>query len=222
MSEGPFTGVRLVVFDLDGTLVDAFEDIAAAANHIRELNRLPALSVEEVKKHVGHGARELVRRVLATDDDVVINHNLSEVVEYYSRHPSGTAALYPGVHETLDALRARGIRTAVASNKPDPVTSQVLVNLGIRHKLDYAAGERHGTPRKPAPDMLHRIMEEAEVSPSETLMVGDSDVDIAFARAAGARVVSVTYGQYGYGYFVQHKPDAIIDRLQELPQMLLS
>lgn len=221
MTAPKFEDIRLVVFDLDGTLVDAFEDIAAAANYIRQLNAMPLLSVDEVKRHVGHGARELVRRVLGIADEALIESNLQSLVNFYSTHPSGTTTLYPGVHVTLDSLRRRGIQTAVASNKPDPVTSQVLVNLGVRDKLDHAAGERPGTPRKPAPDMLHRVMSAAGVSPEQTLMVGDSDVDIAFARAAGAGVISVTYGQYDSEYLQRHEPDAFIDRLEDLLPLLV-
>lgn len=211
-----------MVFDLDGTLVDAFEDITAAANHIRELNSLPPLAISEVKKYVGHGARVLVQRVLGIDDDMEIERNHDSLVAFYTNHPSGTSCLYPGTTDVLSHLRTCGIKTAVCSNKPDQVTQRVLEDLGVRSLLDGAMGETEGVRRKPAADMMHVLMQKLDVTAAETLMVGDTEVDISFARAAGVRCVGVTYGQYDRKYLAGYGPDVIIDSLSELPGLVVS
>jgi phosphoglycolate phosphatase len=214
-----FSGIRLVVFDLDGTLVDAFADIAEAANYILHSEGRPEISVEEVKLHVGQGARVLVAGVLGTDDAETIERNYQRMVEYYQHHSSNKTTLYEDVEETLEALHRFGIRTAVASNKPDVVTQRLLERLEIKDLFDFIAGESSRFPRKPAPDVLRHIMERAEVRPEETVVVGDSWVDIEFARSAGAGVVAVTYGQSTFEQLNEFKPDAILHSLKELPAL---
>jgi phosphoglycolate phosphatase len=164
----------------------------------------------------------LVSGVLGVSDPEIVEKNHAMLVRYYNENPGTKTNLYPGAIETLIELQRRGIRNAVASNKPDPVTQQVVTLMGIRHLIPDAIGETPGIPRKPAPHMLQHLMQRASVTPAETLMVGDTDVDINFARAAGVAIVSVTYGQYDGDYLEALKPDAIISSLNELPSLIAS
>lgn len=206
----------LVIFDLDGTLIDAFADIALAANHVRERNDLPFLSIAEVKQHVGHGARYLVEGVLGTTETAVIDENLAALVEFYKGMKDSQAEVYDGVLETLEQLQAQGVCTAVASNKPHPVALQVVAQLGLAPFLDFVRGETPDVRRKPAPDALLRVMADAGVGAEDTLMVGDTEMDIAAARAAGVRVAAVTYGQHGTARLSAATPDYLLSKMPEL------
>ena len=212
--------IKLVVFDLDGTLIDAFEDITLAANFIRERNSLPPMDIAEVKLHVGHGARYLVEGVLGTSDQPFIDENLQALVLFYENLKESRARIYDGVVETLKHLRAGLVRTAVASNKPHTVTVRVLEQLGLSEYFDFVRGETAEIRRKPAPDVLLRIMEDAGVSPRQTLMVGDTEIDIACARAAGVPVAVVSYGQHGAEQLQKSMPDYMLDTMPELLQII--
>lgn len=211
---------KLVIFDLDGTLIDAFEDIALAANFVRSRNGLPELPVSEVKLHVGHGARYLVEGVLGTTDQAFIEENLLALVNFYENLKESRARVYEGVIETLKHLRAQLIRTAVASNKPHTVAVQVVAQLGLAEYFDYVRGETAEIKRKPAPDVLLRIMDDAGVSPQYTLMVGDTEIDIEAARAAGVRVAAVSYGQHSAQRLQQSIPDYLLHSMPELLQVI--
>lgn len=206
----------LVIFDLDGTLIDAFEDIALAANFVRERNNLPELSVDEVKLHVGYGARHLVEGVLASTEVALVDENLAALVGFYETLDESTAQVYAGVVDTLKRLRMASVRTAVGSNKPHPVAVQVLDKLGLTPYFDIIRGEENGIKRKPAPDVLHRIMRDAGVPPQRTLMVGDSEIDIECAKAADIRVAAVSYGQHSAERLAKLNPDFMLHSMPEL------
>lgn len=203
--------IQLAVFDLDGTLVDAFEDIALAVNHMLALDGLPPRSVEEVKRHVGRGVRMLLQGILGTNDPAVLEEKVRVLSEYYRQHPIRTACLYDGVVEGLEKLRAAGLRLAVASNKPHPLTDYLLRHLGVAQFFDWIEGQSDAFPRKPAPDVLHHFMKLAGAHPTTTVIVGDSPTDIEFARAAGAEIVCVTYGQCTREELLPYAPDAIVE-----------
>lgn len=208
--------VKLVCFDLDGTLIDAFEDIAIAANFIRSINSLSPLTVSQVRQYVGHGARKLVSGVLATGDENVIEINHAALVEYYNSTTESNAKIYDGVIETLSQLQSMGIQTAVATNKPNCVTKKVLEELKLMPYLDFVRGEAAGLARKPSPDILHYLMANADAQPEETLMVGDSYVDIQCARAAKTGVVGVTYGQHTREELEPYNPDFLISKINDI------
>jgi phosphoglycolate phosphatase len=212
--------IKLVVFDLDGTLIDAFQDIAQAANFIRDRNGLSTMTVNEVKKFVGHGARYLVEGILGSDDKDLIDENHSALVVYYTGLTETTATVYPGAVELLNWLQSQGILTAVASNKPHSVTLKVVAKLGLAPALDMVQGEGNGIARKPAPEVLLHIAERAGITPQQMIMVGDTDVDIDCARAAQCQVAAVTHGQYDRAYLEKHHPDWLLDSLSELRAIL--
>jgi phosphoglycolate phosphatase len=211
--------IQLVIFDLDGTLIDAFEDIAMAANFIRSRNGLADLPVSEVKLHVGHGARHLVEGVLGSTESIFIDENLAALVRFYENLTESRARIYDGVVETLKHLRAGLVRTAVASNKPHSVTVRVLDQLGLAEHFDFIRGETAEIRRKPAPDVLLQIMADAGVSPQRTLMVGDTEIDIEAARAAGVRIAVVSYGQHSAERLQKSMPDYMLHSMPELLQV---
>lgn len=206
-------GVKLIVFDLDGTLVDAFADIAAAVNHMLTLDGKPPRTVEEVKRHVGRGVRMLVAGILNTTDEQLIDEKVQVLTDFYRQAPVREACLYPGVAEAIAQLDDAQVRLAVASNKPDALTRYILEHFGVARHFDWILGQSDAFPRKPDPAILHHLMRLAEAQPSETIVVGDSPTDIEFARAANVPVVCVTYGQCTAEELKPLKPDALVDSM---------
>lgn len=185
---------KLVVFDLDGTLIDAFADIAAAANHIRAEAELPPLPVDEVKRHVGHGARRLVAGVLGTADEDTIERAHASLVAFYAEHPHDKATWYAGALESVSVLKAAGTKLAVSTNKPHAVAVKVIEAMGAAASFDTVLGEGRFAA-KPDPASLLWLMAEHGATAGTTVMVGDSAVDVAYAKAAGVKVIGLGHGQ---------------------------
>ncbi len=215
-----FRGVRLVVFDLDGTLIDSARDLAAAVNAM--LGHLAPgsepLSDEAVRAFVGDGARKLVGRSLAGREiQIPLETALPIFLEAYRHCMLERTRLYPGVREALDALR--GTHTlAVLSNKPGEMSRAILAGLGVADRFACIYGG-DDVPKKPDPAGLLQLVRELDVSPSDTLMVGDSANDIRTGRAAGVRTVGVSYGFDPQGTEAE-KPDALLANLAELPGLI--
>ena len=188
---------RHFVFDLDGTLIDSRQDLADAANAMLATYGASPLPVADVVAMVGEGARTLVARALERADvNADPDEALPRFLDAYNDRLTSTTRLYPGVAATLAQLR-RGARVSVLTNKPQQPTDAILSALGITRLVDAAIGgdTRHG--RKPAPSALHALIDQSGVPAAETLMVGDSWVDVATATAAG---IDACLAAYGFGY----------------------
>lgn len=212
--------IRLVVFDLDGTLVDTSGDLTIATNRL--LARLapgaPGLTREQVVSFVGNGARLLLRRAFAAagvDEDA--DAMLPAFVEEYRLCMFDTSALYPGVIEVLDALEDRSL--AVLTNKLGSLSRPLLEGLDVAGRFFRILGAGDGVERKPDPSGLRELMHQAGASEAETVLVGDSATDVKTGRAAGVLSVGVTYGFDPAG-LADHPPDVLLSELRELPAVL--
>jgi len=183
-----------VIFDLDGTLLNTLDDLANSINYALETMGFPTHTIDDVRRFVGCGAKELARRAspVGSSEDV-IEQVLAQFRAHYSTHSTVLTAPYPGIFDMMDQLKKAGIQQAVVSNKPD---AQVR-SLCERYFSDYvtlAAGDREGVKRKPEPDAVWMAMEEMGAKKSRTLYVGDSDVDVITARNAEVDCAAVTWG----------------------------
>lgn len=185
---------KTVVFDLDGTLLDTLADLAAAVNYALVKNGLPTRTIDEVRGFVGNGAAVLMQ-LAAGEERSFEKQLLQDFRDYYGAHCAENTKPYDGVCEVLRTLNARGVKTAVLSNKPDFAVKD-LSQRYFPNLLTEAAGENEaaGIRKKPAPDALFAIMEKLGSNCSETLYVGDSEVDILTAKNAGVDCLSVTWG----------------------------
>jgi phosphoglycolate phosphatase len=211
-------GVRLLVFDLDGTLVDSKKDLALSVNAMRAAMGLDPISLDLIASYIGHGVTELVRRslgALATAENV--EKGLVFFLAYYREHMLDNTAPYPGVAEALEKLR--GHKMAVLTNKPVKFSQEMLTRLGFAPYFAYIYGGNSFSQKKPDPIGLRKLMEDLQMSTSETLMVGDSDTDVLTGRNAGVWTCGVSYG-FGAGTLDEVRPDLVIDDLRELPPML--
>jgi phosphoglycolate phosphatase len=214
------TPAGLVVFDLDGTLIDSSADLAGAVNATlaRIAPDAPALPVERVRSFVGHGVRALVARALA---EAGLSHRPEDVLPLYLQVYRGrmldTTRLYPGVAEALEALG--GHRLDVLTNKPGDLSRAILEGLGVARRFTRICGPDDVPGKKPDPAGLRWLMAEAGTGPEDTAMVGDSAVDVRTGRAAGVLTVGVSYGLDPDGLRAD-PPDVTIADLRELADVL--
>ena len=183
---------KLVLFDLDGTLLDTLQDLTAAVNHILEELGCPKRSAAEVRSYLGNGARELVRLALPfAVEDGILDEHLERYKKYYNAHSKIETKPYEGVIELLGELKKRGVRTAVVSNKPDAATKSLCQEY-FDGLIDLAIGDRADIVRKPAADPILLAMRTLDCEVA--VHVGDSDVDVETAKNAGIPCVAVTWG----------------------------
>lgn len=190
------TTIQLIIFDLDGTLIDSLEDLAAATNHmLTSLGRKP-VGLEQVRGYVGQGARRLVERAMpvATAEEIEIGINI--FLTYNEAHIVDRTRLYPGAMETLAELRKAGMTMAVVSNKNVALCRKVLSTLDADGFFATVIGADSTALRKPSPEPLLMVLRKLGVAADRALMVGDSINDIAAGNAAGIATVGCTFG-YG-------------------------
>jgi len=205
---------RLLVFDLDGTLVDSKVDLANAVNVALASFDLPPLPHPVIYSYVGDGASALIRRALPEEKADRLPEVLDRFLAYYRRHLLDTARAYPRV---AGALRKwAGIyRMAILTNKGVAMTREILSGLSLdRYFFEVRGGDSFDT-KKPDPEGLLRILRDAGVEAREAIMIGDSRNDVLAGKAAGAVTCGVTYGLAAAG-FAEHPPDFTVDRFPDL------
>ena len=184
----------LVILDLDGTILDTLDDLAAACNFALEKSGYAPRTREEVRRFVGNGVARLMRRALPEGaSDAVCDAVLADFRTYYAAHLNDRTAPYPGVHALLETLREAGIHVAVNSNKPDDAVKR-LCREHFGDLIECALGERAGVPRKPAPDAAFELMRRFGAEDTRTLYVGDGDADLRTAANAGVDCAWVSWG----------------------------
>lgn len=206
----------LLVFDLDGTLIDSARDLAESVNAVLREMQLPELPHPTIYTYVGDGAPMLIRRALgeaATHESVA--RGLEFFIQYYSQHSLDHTKLYPGVQESLDAWTAQGRTLAILTNKPIKATHRIVKGLGLADRFGRVYGGNSFDSKKPEPEGLNRIMDELGFEPERTLMIGDSSVDILTARNAGTTSAGVTYGLRPES-LKECPPDLLVDSMPEL------
>jgi phosphoglycolate phosphatase len=212
----------LLIFDLDGTLIDSKLDLALAVNAARGHMGLGPLENERVYSYVGNGAPALLRRVLgpeASDEDV--QRALDFFLAYYAEHKLDNTTLYPGVREALDRFRRHGVKMAVLTNKPVRVSKAILDGLGVGEHFFRVYGGNSFEQKKPDPIGVETILAESGAARGDTLMVGDSAVDIRTARNAGIQSCGVTYG-FQPETLAEEPPDILVDRMEDLAGLVLA
>lgn len=181
-----------ILFDLDGTLLDTLDDLTDAVNRTMRRFSLPERSRAEVRRFVGNGSRRLIE-LAAGADHPQLEEILAVYAADYDQNCLVKTAPYPGIMDAMRTLKAQGRRLGIISNKPDSAVN-ALADALFPGLTDIAVGDRPGARRKPAPDAVLAAMEALGAKPEETVYIGDSDVDVRTAHAAGVRCVSVTWG----------------------------
>ncbi len=215
--------IKLLIFDLDGTLADTGQDITNALNYALEPFGVREYSLEETKAMVGSGISKLLESLIPGNSPITIemrNHSgqtpedlvLGRFLEYYDNHLIDNTNAYPQVKETLAQLN--GYKKTVLSNKREIYSKRVLEGLGILQYFDLVWGSDSVREKKPSPVPIIDMMKQFKVSHKETVLIGDSNYDVDAGKAAGIKVVAVTYGFRSRDYLT--KADVIIDSFDEL------
>lgn len=216
---------RAALFDLDGTLIDSAPDITAAVAELLAAEQLPPLSEQQIRMMIGRGLKVLVRRVYDAQgialDEASLERRLGDMREVYGRHLTGRTTLMPGVQTALDYLGEGGCKLAVVTNKPVAATETILRHFGLAGYFGAVIGDSIEPPlsqlaRKPQPDMLLEAMRRLGAAATETVMIGDSGVDVRAARAAGVRAVAIR-GGYSNEPLESFAPDLLLPSLADLP-----
>ena len=223
----PFSGKELILFDLDGTLIDSVPDLTDAVNAmLADLGRMP-FDEETVRGWVGNGGAMLVRRALSgsrepdpTLEEAFFREARKIFLRRYGERIPGRTRLYPEVGETLMRLGDRGYRLAVVTNKPEPFVEPILKGLEIAEHFEMILGGESLPVKKPDPRPLLHTCETLGVDRKKAVMVGDSLNDIEAARCAGIPSIAVTYG-YNYDEPIEsYGPDRIVERFGEIADIL--
>ncbi len=226
MQEKASAWPQAVIFDLDGTLVDTVDDLAAALNRTLVELDLPPHPPQAVRAMVGGGLAKLLERALAAHgasfDAAGMDAAATRLLELYAAAPAALSRPYPGAAETLRDLRGAGIACGLCTNKPDAISRDLLQALGLAEAFGCILGAGAGLPKKPDPAGLRRVLTDLNVEPARAIMVGDSQTDVKTARAAGlGGVILVSYG-YSAAPATELGADKVIDSLAELSLALTS
>lgn len=208
-----------LIFDLDGTLVDSRADLAAATNYmLAELGR-PLLSVSEVEKLIGLGARVLIAQALGPERAHLTEHGYDLFLDYYNAHLLDHTRPYPGIAVLLEVVQGCGVHLSVLTNKPERPAKAILSGLGLASSLATVVGGDTLPQQKPDPSGVYALQRTTGCPLNETLLVGDSDVDVQTGRAAGIATCGV---EWGFGRPASAEPTYLAESVGALRQILLT
>ncbi len=209
------------IFDLDGTLLDTLEDLAASTNYALEQHGMPLRSIDEVRCFVGNGVRKLMERAVpeGTEENVMLQV-LATFREHYLQHGLDNTQPYPGIMELLSQLKAKGKAVAVVSNKFDAATKSLCSHF-FSQLVDVAIGESEHVRKKPAPDTVDEARRLLCVPREKCVYVGDSEVDIATARHAHIHCISVLWGFRNRPFLEKQGAECFVDRPEEIVALLM-
>lgn len=214
--------MNLLIFDLDGTLIDSKLDLVHSVNAARAHMNLAPISADLVASYVGSGAPVLMRRALGPEaSEADVQRALRYFLDYYREHMLDNTYLYPGVREALDRLHAARTRMAVLTNKPVRFSQALVHGLGLGDHFFRVYGGNSFDQKKPDPIGIQTLLEESGASKDRTIMVGDSNVDVRTARNAQVLACGVTYG-FQPESFEQDPPDLMVDDMQQLADYVLN
>lgn len=211
---------KLVIFDLDGTILDTLEDLKISVNFALKNNALPERTLEEVRRFVGNGIRLLIERAVPENTDPAVTDKVfSDFKEHYAVHSMDNTKPYDGINSLLESIRKENVKTAVVSNKAD-FAVQKLIKLLFDGKFDFVLGERADINKKPAPDMVNAAIKHCGVLPEESVYVGDSEVDIETAKNSGIDCIIVDWGFREREFLIKNGAEKIVSSTQELFSVL--
>ena len=212
---------ELVIFDLDGTILDTLDDLTDSVNYALEKHGYPLRTKEEIRTFVGDGLLMLVRRAIAPEmDETIIQTVLAEQKAYYKEHCADKTKPYEGIMELLEDLKTTGYKLAVVSNKADYAV-QILCEQYFPGLFHMAVGEKENVRKKPAPDSVNAVLEKLQTDRADAVYIGDSEVDIETAKNAGLDAVLVTWGFRDAEFLQERGAKTLVNTAKELKSALI-
>ena len=208
------------MFDLDGTLLNTLDDLAAATNWALRRNAMPERTIDEVRMFVGNGVRKLIERAVpGGEQNPLFEQTFADFKAYYVDHCQDRTCLYDGVADMLRTLKARGLMLAIVSNKLQAGVDE-LYQRYFTETVSVAIGEGPDLRRKPEPDMVVKALKELGVGADEAVYIGDSDVDLQTAHNSGLPCISVLWGFRDRGFLLAHGAECLAERPEDIVTLL--
>ena len=211
--------IDLIIFDLDGTLINSLKDIAVSLNYALEVLGLGRLSEEKVMGYIGSGIKKLIEDVLGSESDSRVPAMINLFREHHNKHLLDNTVLYPGVREILEFFSRK--KKAVISNKNKEFSVAVLRGLGAEHYFDVLLGPEDTRERKPSPEPILNVLTRLNIAPLKTVMVGDNPIDVEAGKAANVLTCGVTYGFCKKEDVQRTNPDFLIGDIIELKKLIV-
>lgn len=211
---------ELIVFDMDGTILDTLEDLKNSMNHTLKLHNMPERTLDEIRSFVGNGIRKLIERAVMPEtsaEQIDVIHK--DFMKHYEIHCADFTSPYDGINDLIKELRNRGYKTAVVSNKADGAVQDLCVQY-FPGLFDLAIGERPEIAKKPAPDMVNLALDKLNVSKEKTVYIGDSDVDVATARNSKLDMIAVDWGFRTREFLIEQGAETIVSKPEEILELV--
>ena len=211
---------ELIVFDMDGTILDTLEDLKNSMNHTLRLHNMPERTLDEIRSFVGNGIRKLIERAVPanTSEDKIIEIH-KDFMEHYEVHCADFTKPYEGVNDLIKELRSRGYKTAVVSNKADGAVQDLCIQY-FPDLFDLAIGEKPEIAKKPAPDMVNMALEQLQFPRKKAVYIGDSDVDVATAVNSNLDMIAVDWGFRTHEFLVKQGAEIIVSQPEEILELV--
>ena len=210
--------IKLILFDLDGTLVDTLKDLAVSTNHVLRTHGYPEHPIEAYKYFVGNGVYKLIERALPEHvrSEEEINRLKGAFIAYYDAHLTDYTKPYEGILETIEKLKDKGIQMAVVTNKPHEQALRVVAACFKPHTFVEVWGQREGIPHKPDPKVIQEIMKKYDIMEDEVLYIGDSDVDMQTAHNAKIKGLGASWGFRTEGELIQNGAWVVLQKNEDI------
>ena len=205
------------IFDLDGTLLDTLQDLAAAVNYALRKNGMEEHSIDDIRRFVGNGVRKLIERAVPEGtESSILNLVFADFRAYYMEHSLDVTKPYEGIPEVLQELKRRGCKMAVVSNKMMAATQELVAHFFPEIKVAIGENEAAGIRKKPASDMVHEALKQLDADTNTAVYIGDSDVDIQTAKNAGVPCISVLWGFRNKEFLLEHGAKKFIEKPEDI------
>lgn len=211
---------KLIVFDMDGTILDTLEDLKNSMNHTLKLHQMPERTLDEIRSFVGNGIRRLIELAVVKDTPVdKIDIIQKDFMKHYEIHCADFTRPYDGINNLIKELRNRGYKTAVVSNKADAAVLDLCAQY-FPGLFDLAIGERPEIAKKPAADMVNLALKQLHIPKEDAVYIGDSDVDVATAKNSNLDMIAVDWGFRTREFLTEQGAEVIVSKPEEILKLV--